>query len=172
MHRVCCFRWCRHVISWTVDVWLELVSLVSCILPPLPQFHAVTFYRPLCLQTRHTWRWLTSVKLWIQSRCSLVSQTFLTNHDLLYTSVTEIAWNMQISTNDNSIKARFAGIRSRRDFHTFCYTDGLFTKKVWLSICFSAEIFFPSFSIFISARILVSATNSRLWTKNEGEGHS
>ena len=72
MHRVCCFHWCRHVISWTADVWSELVSLVSCILPPLPRFRAVTCYRPLCLQTRHMWRWLTSVKLRMQSRCSLV----------------------------------------------------------------------------------------------------
>ena len=57
MHRVCCFRWCRHVISWTADVWTELVSLVSCILPPpLPWFPAVTCYRLLCLQTRHMWR--------------------------------------------------------------------------------------------------------------------
>ena len=69
MHHVCCFRWCRHVISWTVDVWSELVSLVSCI---LPQFRAVTCYRPLCLQTRHMWRWLTSAKLRMQSQCSLV----------------------------------------------------------------------------------------------------
>ena len=63
MHRVCCFHWCRHVISWTADVWSELVSLVSCILPPLPRFRAVTCYRPLCLQTRYMWKWLTSVKL-------------------------------------------------------------------------------------------------------------
>ena len=69
MHRVCCFRWWRHVISRTADVWSELVSLVSSIRPPLPRFRAVTCYRPLCLQTRHMWRWLTSVK---QNRCSLV----------------------------------------------------------------------------------------------------
>ena len=72
MHRVFCFRWCRQVISWTADVWSELVSLVSCILPPLPWFRAVTYYWPLCLQTRHMWRWLTFIKLRMQSRCSLV----------------------------------------------------------------------------------------------------
>ena len=72
MHRVCCFRWWRHVISRTADVWSELVSLVSSILPPLPRFRAVICYWPLCLQTRHMWRWLTSVKLRMQNRCSLV----------------------------------------------------------------------------------------------------
>ena len=60
MHRVCCFRWCRRVLSWTVVVWLEFVSLVSCILPPLCRFRAATYHRQL--QTRHIWRWLTSVK--------------------------------------------------------------------------------------------------------------
>ena len=35
---------------------------------------------------------------------------FLTNQDQPYTSVTEIAWNMQMSTNDNSINSiDFAG---------------------------------------------------------------
>ena len=50
-----------------------------------------------------------------------------------------------MSTNDNSINARFfwqTRIRSRRDFHTFCYTDGLFKTKACLSICFSVEKFF------------------------------
>ena len=171
MHRVCCFRWWRHVISRTADVWSELVSLVSSILPPLPRFRAVICYRPLCLQTRHMWRWLTSVKLRMQNRCSLVKQTFLTNQDRPYTSVTEIAWNMQMSMNDNSINARFrrqTHIRSRRDFHTFCYTDGLFKKKkkkksMLVNLFFRGKNFFPRFLIFISARILVSATNSRLW---------
>ena len=40
-----------------------------------------------------------------------------------------------MSTNDNSINARFCWqtrIRSRRDFHTFCYTDGLFKKESML----------------------------------------
>ena len=100
----------------------------SCILPPLPRFRAVTCYRPLWLQTCHMWRWLTFAKLRMQNRCSLVQQTFLTNQDRPYTFVTEIAWNMQMSTNDNSINTRFCWqtcIRSRRDFHTFCYTDGL-----------------------------------------------
>ena len=72
MHRVCCFRWCRHVISWAVDIWLELVSLVSCILPPVSRFCAVTCYGLRCLRTHHMWRLLTSVKLWTQSRCSLI----------------------------------------------------------------------------------------------------
>ena len=132
MHRVCCFRWWRHFISRTADVWLELVSLVSSILPPPPRFRAVICYWPLCLQTRHMWRWLTCVQLWMQNRCQLVYQTFLTNQDRPYTSVTEMAWNMQMSTNDNSINARFCWqtrIRSRHDFHIFCYTDGLFKKK-------------------------------------------
>ena len=103
----------------------------------------------------------------MQGRCSLVLQTFLTNQDRPYTSVTEIAWNMQMSTNDNSINARFCWqtrIRSQRDFHTFCYTDGLLKKKSMLvNLFFRGKKFFPQFSIFISARILVSATNSRLW---------
>ena len=30
MHHVCCFRWCRDVLSWTAVVWSELVSLVLC----------------------------------------------------------------------------------------------------------------------------------------------
>ena len=58
--------------SWTVVVWSELVPLVSCILPPLCQFHAATCHGQLQFQTRHIWRWLTTVKLWMQSRCSLV----------------------------------------------------------------------------------------------------
>ena len=70
MHRVCCFRWCRHVISWTADVWSELVSLISCILPPLPRFRAVTCDWPLCLQTRHMWRWLTSVNPYLTGKSS------------------------------------------------------------------------------------------------------
>ena len=44
MHHVCCFRWCRHILSWTVVVWLEFVSLVSCILYPLHWFHAATYH--------------------------------------------------------------------------------------------------------------------------------
>ena len=59
-------------ISFLERLMSELVSLISCILPPLPQFRAVTCDRPLCLQIRHMWRWLTSVKLRMQSRCSLV----------------------------------------------------------------------------------------------------
>ena len=57
---------------------------------------------PSALFTNPPW-WLTSVKLQMESWCSLVYQTFLTNQDRPYTSATEIAWNMQISTNDNSI---------------------------------------------------------------------
>ena len=37
-HSVCCFYWCLHIFSWTVFVWWEHVSLVSCILPPLCWF--------------------------------------------------------------------------------------------------------------------------------------
>ena len=43
MHCVCCFRWCWCVLSWKV-VWSELVSLVSCILPPLHWFRAATYH--------------------------------------------------------------------------------------------------------------------------------
>ena len=140
MHRVCCFYWCQHVISWMADIWLELVSLVSCILPPLPRFRAVTCYRPLCLQTRHMWRWLTSVKLMFTGLTN-----FFNNQDRRYTSVTEIARNVQMSTNDNSIL--LANLHSfTRDFHTFCYTDGLFKKQSMLVNLFSAEkIFFQRF---------------------------
>ena len=59
MHRVCCFRWCQWVLSWTVVVWSKFVSLVSCILPPLCWFRAATF--DWQLQTRHKGRRLTSV---------------------------------------------------------------------------------------------------------------
>ena len=46
---------------------------------------------------------------------------------------------MQISANDNSIKAQFCWqtrIRSCRDFHTFCYTDGLFKKSMLVNLFF------------------------------------
>ena len=76
MHRVCCFCWCRRIISWTVIVWSEFVSLVSCILPPLCRFPAANYHLQLQIQTRHIWRWLTSMKLWMQNRCSLVSKLF------------------------------------------------------------------------------------------------
>ena len=71
-----------------------------------------------------------------------------------------------MSTNDNSINARFCWqthIHSRRDFHTFCYTDGLFKKSMLVNLFFCGKKIFPRFSIFFSARILISATNSRLW---------
>ena len=58
----------------------------------------------------------------------------------------EIAWNMQMSMNDNSINARFrwhTRIRSRRDFHTFCNTDRLFLKKKY-----ACQFVFPWKKIF------------------------
>ena len=72
MHRVCCFCWRWRVLSWMVVVWSEFVSLVLCILPPLHWFCAATYHRQLQIQTRHIRWWLTSVKLWMQNRCSLV----------------------------------------------------------------------------------------------------
>ena len=60
MHRVCCFRWCRRVLSCTFVVWSEFFCLVLCILPPLCWLCAATYHQQL--QTRHIWRWLTSVK--------------------------------------------------------------------------------------------------------------
>ena len=60
MHRVCYFRWCQHVLSWTVVVWLDLVS---CILPPFCQFCAAICHWQLLIKTHHIWRWLTSIKL-------------------------------------------------------------------------------------------------------------
>ena len=62
MHHVCCFCWCRRILSWTVVVWLEFVSLVLCILSPLRRFRAVTCHRQFWIQTRHIRRWLASVK--------------------------------------------------------------------------------------------------------------
>ena len=62
MHHMCCFRWCQRVLSWTVVVWSEFVSLVLWILLSLRQFRAATYHRQL--QTRHIGRWLTSVKFW------------------------------------------------------------------------------------------------------------
>ena len=55
-----------------------------------------------------------------------------------------------MSTNDNSINARFCWqtrIRSRRDFHTFCYTDGLFKKKKYACqiVFLRKKIFFRDF---------------------------
>ena len=52
---------------------------------------------------------------------------------------------MQTSMNDNSINTRFCWqtrIRSQRDFHTFCYTDGLFKKK------YACQFVFPRKKIF------------------------
>ena len=60
MHRVCHLRWCWPILSCMLVVWLEFVSLVLCILPPLHWFRAATFHRKL--QTHHIGRWLTSVK--------------------------------------------------------------------------------------------------------------
>ena len=42
-------------------------------------------------------------------------------------------------------------------------------KKVCMSIFFPQKNFFPTISIFISARILVSVTNSRPWDLNRKE---
>ena len=58
MHHVCCFHWCRCVLSWMV-VWQELVSLVSCILNPIRRFCAATCHRKLWIQTPHIWRRLS-----------------------------------------------------------------------------------------------------------------
>ena len=89
MHHVCCFRWSRRVLSWTVVVWSEFVSLVLCILPPLCRFHAATYHRQL--QTRHTGRWLTSVKFWCRVDVHWFN-SFLTNQDRPYTSGPEMAF--------------------------------------------------------------------------------
>ena len=109
MHYVCCFSWYWCIISWMAVVWLELVSLVSGILPLLCRFLAATCHWQTAsvqrIQTRHFW-WLASVKLWMQSRCSLAYKAFLTNQDRLYTSAPEMAWKMQMSTNCDSINAQ------------------------------------------------------------------
>ena len=73
MHHVCCFRWC--ILSSTAVGWTELVSLVSCILPPLCRFCAATCHWQLQIQTCHIWRG-TSVKLWMRSRCSFLYKLF------------------------------------------------------------------------------------------------
>ena len=49
---------------WTVVVWSEFVSLVSCILLLLRQFRAATYHQQLRIQTRQIGRWLTSIKFW------------------------------------------------------------------------------------------------------------
>ena len=54
----------QHVLCWVVVVWLEFVSLVSCILPPLCQFCAATNHQELRIQTRHIRSWLTYIKFW------------------------------------------------------------------------------------------------------------
>ena len=78
MHHVCCFRWCRHILSWTVVVWSEFVSLVSWILPPLCRFCATTYHR-------HVGRWLTSVKFWCKVDVHWFNKLFFTNQNQLYT---------------------------------------------------------------------------------------
>ena len=74
MHCVCCFRWCRYVLSWTFVVWLEFVSLVSWIVPPLHRFCAVTYNRQL--QTRHIGRWPTCIKFWCKVDVHWFSKLF------------------------------------------------------------------------------------------------
>ena len=78
MHRVCCFCWCRSVLSWTVVVWSEFVSLVSCILPPLHRFRAATNHRQLWIQPRHIGpgRWLPSVKFWCKVNVHWLNKRF------------------------------------------------------------------------------------------------
>ena len=47
---------------------------------------------------------------------------------------------------------------------------GCLKKKMLVNLFFRGKYFFPRFLIFISARILISATNSRLWRKTGGGG--
>ena len=50
-------------------------------------------------------------KVSMQSRCSLVVQTFLTNQDWPCTLGPEMAWNMQMSTNDNPASTLYDRLR-------------------------------------------------------------
>ena len=71
-----------------------------------------------------------------------------------------------MSTNDNSINARFCWqtrIRSRVISILSATPTDCLKNKVCLWFVFCGKKIFPQFSIFIFARILVSATNSRLW---------
>ena len=95
MHPVCCFRWCQRVLTWTVLVWLELVSLyssfplsVSCSHLSLTAVYSNLPYLKLA----------NFCKVLMQSQCALVQQAFLTNQDRPCTSAPEMVWNMQMST--------------------------------------------------------------------------
>ena len=70
------------------------------------------------------------------------------------------------SPTHDSINARFCWqtrIRSRVISILSAPPTDCLKNKVCLWICFPQKKIFPRFSIFIFARILVSATNSRLW---------
>ena len=89
---------CPFLNGCFLDFFLLLVG--ACFLPPLCRFCAATCHRLFRIHTRHklSWRWLPSVKLdvhWLK---------FL--FDSCITSTPELAWNMQITTNDNSINAQ------------------------------------------------------------------
>ena len=101
MHSVCCFCWYQCIFSWMVVVLVGVCFLgfvhsssslsVSC-------SHLI----PTALNSNLPYRKMATFhKVLMQSRCSLVQQTFLTNQDWLDTSGPEMAWNMQISRNDN-----------------------------------------------------------------------
>ena len=103
MHHLCCFRWCRHVISWMgcclVGVCFPWFR-ASCLL--FVGFVQLLITDSIELKNPPYRKMANFRKVLMQSWCSLVQHTFLTDLDWLYTSAPEMAWNMQMSTNDNS----------------------------------------------------------------------
>ena len=148
MHRVCCFHWCQCVFSWMVVVWLAFVSLVSCILPlfrwflerllsdqslfscillPLHKFRAATCRQQLWIQTHHIWRRLTSIKLQMQSQCSMVKSLSWPVRNSRTLQPPEMAWNMQMLTNNNSINAHRSTLLAT-NLHSFTWQFPYFLK--------------------------------------------
>ena len=73
----------------------------------------------------------------MQSRCSLVLQTFLTNQDRPYISALEMAWNMQVSPNDNSPSTLYDQLRWQQTHICSCCDFRTFWK---LCVCISRNM--------------------------------
>ena len=132
----------------TCHFWNSWCLVRACFLGLLHSSSSSSVLRshllPSALFTNPPW-WLTSVKLRMQSRCSVVYKTFLTNQDRPYTSVTEIAWNMQMSTNDNSINGpQSILLTTNAVISILSATATGCLKKKSSSICFPAENIFSA----------------------------
>ena len=91
-------------------------SSSSCIRLPLTASNS----NPPCIG-----RWLTSVKFRCKVDVNWFNKLFLTNQDRPYISGPEMAWNMQMSTDDNSPSTHYDRLRWQQicivhvDFRTF-----------------------------------------------------